>query len=61
MDDTVISIRLPKSLHKQLKAKATKNVRSINGEIVVAIRRHLTGAQPTDEATPETQEQEVAQ
>lgn len=49
MDTTVnVAARLPKDLHRQLKKRAERNVRSLNSELIVAVRLYLTGAAPAD-------------
>lgn len=37
-----IDLRLPKSIHKDLKRKASEEGRSINSEIIQALKRHLS-------------------
>jgi len=36
-----LDLRLPKSLHKDLKQKAADEGRSINSEIIQALKKHL--------------------
>ena len=43
---TVVSVRLPRALHRQLKRQAERNVRSLNSELIVAVRLYLTGREP---------------
>ena len=49
---TALSIRLPKSIHKMIKRKAVRNVRSVNGEIIAALRRYVAAELPLPEDTP---------
>jgi len=37
-----LDLRLPKSIHKELKKKATNEGRSINSEIIQALKQHLS-------------------
>ncbi|MBI3549882.1 MAG: Arc family DNA-binding protein [Elusimicrobia bacterium] len=39
-----IDLRLPKSIHKDLKHKASEEGRSINSEILQALKRHLSAS-----------------
>lgn len=43
-----VAARLPKDLHRQLKKRAERNVRSLNSELIVAVRHYLTGAAPAE-------------
>lgn len=45
--------RLPKELNRKLAARAAKNLRSKNAELIVAVRYYLTGAAPAE--TPAAQ------
>jgi hypothetical protein len=45
-------LNLPKPLHRQLKRRAERNLRSVHSEIVLAIQNHLLGAAPADTAQP---------
>lgn len=56
MDEMIISLRLPKPLHRALKLKAVKNVRSLNGEIVAALQRYVTGSQAAEQAQIDIEE-----
>jgi hypothetical protein len=50
-DDLKIQLRLPRDLHEQLVADAARHVRSLNGEIVAAIRRgHGSDDETVDDA-----------
>lgn len=45
-----VLINLPKSLHRKIKLRAGRNLRSVHAEIVVAITNHVAGAAPADTA-----------
>ena len=36
-----LDLRIPKSLHAELKKRAERETRSINGEIIQALKNHL--------------------
>ena len=39
-----LDLRLPKSIHAELKKKASEEGRSINSEIIQALKKHLPSA-----------------
>ena len=55
-DETTITFnaRLPRALHRQLKRQAERNVRSLNSELIVAVRLYLAGkeGEPVLERAP---------
>lgn len=56
-----LAARLPKDLHRKLKKQAERNVRSLNSELIVAVRYYLTGAAPTAAQPAEQPEEGKAQ
>lgn len=56
-----VLLNLPKSLHRQVKRSAERNLRSVHAEIIRAVQNHvLTAATAADAAEPAPAQPEAA-